>query len=153
MALGPCVDAFITALLCSNPILKGAFVTTLSGLVIQLDLLVAQSTLQLGRFNILNKVLEFQIQLLQAVIGKVSADLNLILGPLRAFGTCPELARLNEALQNTAVGKVFSSLQKKLYEANRLTNLTIVQDGITKKRQQLRKDALDIIERINILCP
>lgn len=153
MALSACVDSFIVALLCSNPILKGAFITSLSGIVLQLDQEIAQATTQLERLNIVNKVLNLEIQAAQAILNKVSADLNLILDPLKAFGSCPELARLNETLQNNAVSKTFSAFQKKLYEYNRILNLTRVQDAITKRRQQIRQEALDIIDRINILCP
>ncbi len=153
MALSPCVDAFILTLLCSNPILKGAFITSLSAVIISIDSEVSLLTSQLGRLNIINKILDLEIQLVQSVLNKVQADLDLILGPLQAFGDCPELARLNETLQNNAVSKVFSSFQKKIYEFNRISNLTIVQDAITKKKQQIRQEALDMIDRINILCP
>lgn len=153
MAISPCVDAFILAVLCSNPILKGAFVTTLTGTILTLDQEVALFTAQLGRLNIVNKVLDLEIQAVQAILNKVQADMNLILGPLQAFSECPELARLNETLQNNAVSKKFSAFQKKIYEFNRILNLTVVQDAITQRRQQIRQELLDIIDRINILCP
>jgi hypothetical protein len=153
MTLSPCFDAFVLAVLCSNPIMKGAFVTILTGTILTIDQDISIFTAQLGRLNIVNQILNLEIQAVQAILNKVQADLNLILEPLAAFGECPELARLNETLQNNAVSKKLSTFQKKIYEYNRIANLTVVQDAITKKKNALRNDLLDMIDRINILCP
>ena len=55
MAILPCVRAFILAILCGNPILKGALVTTLNAMIVTLDLEITKLTVTLGRLNIFNK--------------------------------------------------------------------------------------------------
>lgn len=148
----PCVKAFILAILCGNPILKGVFTTFLAGLVLQLDQEIAILTLELGQLNILNRLLNIEIQFVQSALNKVQADLNLLLGPLSAANSCPTLSKLNTNIQQNAVSKKFVALQNKLAQFNRRTNLTQVQNTIIKKKQKLRQDALDMIDAITSLC-
>lgn len=148
----PCVKAFILAILCGNPILKGVFTTFLTSLVLQLDQEIAVLTLELGQLNILNRLLNIEIQFVQAAVNKVQADLNLLLGPLSAANNCPTLSKLNTNIQQNAVSKTFVALQNKIYQFNRRTNLTRIQDTIIKKKQKLRNDCLDMISAITDLC-
>lgn len=153
MALNPCVRSFILVVLCGNPILKGAFVTLLTSTVLSLDQEIGILTLQLGRLNFFNKLLNIELQTVQALISKVSADFNLILEPFKQYPSCPELSNLSDHLQNNAVNKKFVGLQNKLYEINRVTNLANVQDSIIKFKQKRRDDFQEIIDLINTLCP
>jgi hypothetical protein len=148
----PCVKAFILAILCGNPILKGAFTTVLSSLVLQLDEEIAVLTLEANQLNILNRILNIEIQLVQAAVNKVQADLNLLLAPLSAANNCPTLSKLNTNLQQNAVSKKFVALQNKIAQLNRRTNLTQYLDTVTKKKNKLRQDCLDMIDAITSLC-
>jgi hypothetical protein len=151
--LSPCVDSFILTILCGNPILKGSFITLLSSIVLQLDAEVTDLNAQLGRLNVINQVLNFEIQAVQAIIDKVQADFNLILGPLQQFGSCPELAQLSQTLQESAISKKFAGLQEKIYWLNRRANIANVQNSISQHKDETRNNFLAFIDRINTLCP
>lgn len=153
MSLSACVDSFILTVLCGNPIMKGAFVTVANGIVIQLDQEIESLTVEMNRLNLVNRVLSLEIQAVQAIVNKVQADLNIILGPLQDSGNCPEISRFTEAVQNNAVGKSFSALQKKLYEFNRSANLAVYMDAFIKQKQQVRDQTQEMIDRIAQLCP
>lgn len=148
----PCVKAFILAILCGNPILKGTFTTFLTGLVLTLDAEIAVLVLAIAQLNILNRILALQIASVNAALNKNIADLNVLLGPLAAAGSCSTLSKLLIGLESILAGKKSRGLQKLLNELNRRTNLAQVQDTIMKKKQKLRNDCLDIIAAITDLC-
>lgn len=150
--LSPCVDAFILSILCSNPILKGGFLTILNNMVLQLDQEITLLIAQTAKLNIANQILDLQIKAVEGIINKVQTDLNLILTPLQEFTDCPELSRLNETIQSNAVGKKVSGLQKKLYEWRRASNLVNLQNSLIKVKERRRDEILAMIDRINILC-
>ncbi len=152
MAVSHCVEAFILALLCGNPILKGAFVTLLNGTILKLSLEVDLITAQIARLNILNQLLSLGITTAQALFDKVTADLNLFLGPLQQFPDCIDMAQLNETIQSSAVGRTVANFNKKLYELNRVTNLIRVQDAIKQKKEEQIQKLQDIIDSIASLC-
>ena len=151
MALARCVLAFIQAILCSNPILKGSFVTVLTTMIATLDLEIATLTATLGRLNVANRILEAQIQIFKTAFDAIKADLNLVLGPLKKNGACATLNLINENLQKGLGGKKFKAFQRKLALIRRFTNLAIVQDAIIKQKEKLRQDAEDFINQINML--
>ena len=153
MALSACVDSFILSILCGNPILKGAFVSFLNTLVIQIDEEITVTTAQLGRLNLVNKVLSLEIQGVKAILDKAQADLNLVLGPLSQFPNCPELSNLNQSIQNTAVSKTFIGLQNQLYSFNRIANIANLQNSIIQQKEKLKSDVQAVIARIALLCP
>jgi hypothetical protein len=146
MSLSSCVTSFILVILCGNPVLKGAFVTLLNSLLLTIDQEITILTAQLGRLNVINRLLNF-------VINKVTSDLNLILGPFQQYANCPDISRLQELIQQNAVNKNFVGLQNKLYELNRATNLANVIDAVIKQKQKHRTDIQDFIDRIADLCP
>jgi hypothetical protein len=153
MSLSSCVTSFILVILCGNPVLKGAFVTLLNSLLLTIDQEITILTAQLGRLNVINRLLNFEIQTVQSVINKVTSDLNLILGPFQQYANCPDISRLQELIQQNAVNKNFVGLQNKLYELNRATNLANVIDAVIKQKQKHRTDIQDFIDRIADLCP
>lgn len=148
-----CVEAFILTILCANPILKGAWVTLLNGLILQLDEEVALLTLEIGRLNILNSLTSLGILTLQAAINKVRADLNLFLGPLQQFSDCTALSDLNSTLQNSAVGKKYAAFNKKLHDLQRASNLQNILSAKKLLVDQKIADLQSMISRINELCP
>jgi hypothetical protein len=151
-SITPCVRSFILFILCGNPILKGVFVTTLSGLVVTLDAEITVLTAQLGRLNIINQLASIEINTLNAIQHKTQAELNLILGPLSSASTCPQLAALLQDLQSSSVSKAVVGRQNQIYKANKSLNLAAAQQAIISQKQQLRQFCLDMIQEIALLC-
>lgn len=153
MAVSACVKRFILIILCGNPIMKGAFITLLSSLVLQIDAEIAILTANLGRLNFIQQLTNLEIQAVQAIYNKIQNDLNLILGPLNAASTCPELVNLNSVIQQNVVSKTVVSLQNSIYKLNKASNLATRQDAIIKQKNKVRDQLLDMISSINTLCP
>ena len=152
MAVSNCIRAFILAVLCGNPILKGTFTTILNSLLLKLSFDIDQINLLIGRLNIHNQILSLGINTLNALKDKVGADLNLLLGPLQQFHGCVDLQKINELLQVDAVGKKFKSFQKKLVDINRVTNLIRIQDALKQSKENARERIQDFIDEIGNLC-
>jgi hypothetical protein len=152
MAVAACVRAFILTILCGNPILRGAFVTLLNSMILQVSLEIDLLTVQIARLNILNQILSLGITTAQAAFDKVKADLNLFLGPLQQFHGCVDLSTLNETIQNNAVGRAVANFNKKLYELNRVTNLVRVQNAIKQKKEEQVRKLQEMVDAIASLC-
>ena len=153
MAVLACVRAFILAILCGNPILKGAFVTVANSTIATLDLQIVALTASLARLNFFNQILSFQIAALEAIFSTVRADLNLILEPLNRANSCPPLQKFNQQVQSALGGKKFRAFQKKLYDFNRSTNLANAQSALIQEKDKLKKDLQDMVDEIGTLCP
>lgn len=153
MAISSCLKAFILTVLCGNPIMKGAVVSSLTGILFTLDAEIALATAELGRLNVFNAFLSLEILTIKAILNKVSADLNLILGPFSDSASCPEVAEVIEKLQEGAVNKKISGFINKLYEQQRVLNLAVIQDAIIKKKNAQRDRIVEFINSINTLCP
>lgn len=151
--VAPCVKAFILLLLCGNPILKGAFVTLLNTTIASLSAEVDLLTLQIERLNIINQITSLGINALNGIVNQVKVDLNLLLGPLQQAADCPALSQLSETVQNNAVGRTLSALNKRLYDINRATNLIHVQDAIKQKKEEQIRRLQDMVNAISSLCP
>jgi hypothetical protein len=152
MALSTCAANFIKYVLCGNPVLKGVFITTLSGLVVTLDAEITVLVAQVGRLNVINQLANIEIQTLNAVTNKLQAELNLLLGPLTDAASCPEIAALLAEFQSSAVSKAAVGLQNQIYKANQSLNLAAAQQAIIAQKQQVRQFCLDMIQGINTLC-
>lgn len=153
MALLDCTIAFILAVLCANPILKGGFITVINGTILQLDQEITFLTAQLGRLNFANTLLDLQSQAAKALLDRVQADLNLLLDPLSQFGACPELANLQNQLQEVSNNKVFSAARKVIFDIRRMTNVAVLQNLILEHKKEIRQNLQDMLDEINILCP
>ncbi len=153
MAVPACVKAFILVILCSNPILKGVWITLLNNAILQLQQEVALITLQIQRLNILNSLSGLIINNIKALVNKVSSDLNLFLGPLQSFSDCVILSDLNTTIQQSAVGQKFYALNKKLHDLQRATNLSNILGAQKEKIDDQIERLQDMLNEINILCP
>ena len=152
MAIPACVQAFILALLCGNPLLRSAWVTLLNSLILQLSEEVDLLTLQIARLNVLNQINSQIINSFEALKSKVSADLNLFLGPLQQFNGCVDLQKISKYIHLNAVGRKAAALKKKLYEFNRVTNLVQVQNAIKQAKEQQITDLQNFVDAITELC-
>ena len=152
MSVSTCVKAFILSVLCGNPILKGAFVTILNSLLLKISFDIDQITLLIGRLNVHNQILSLGLNTINALTDKVSADLNLFLGPLQQFHDCAPMQAINELLQAPAVGKNIKALQKKISDLNRSTNLINIQNAIKQRKEDEQEKIQDFIDEIFSLC-
>ena len=153
MAVTACVRRFILVVLCGNPIMKGAFVTLLNSLILQLDQEIALLTAQLGRLNVIQLLTNLTIQSLRAVFNKVQADLNLVLGPLNDASACPELLTMNSIIQRSVLSKKVRALQNALYKLNKTANLARAQTAIIAYKNKVRDDLQNMVDEIAALCP
>jgi hypothetical protein len=153
MALPKCVDAFILAILCGNPVLKGAWIGLLNAMILRLQ---QESTLylaQIARINAASRLLSLASNTVRALIDRTKVDLNLFLGPLQQFSSCLPLADLNKILQSAAVNKTFVSLNKLDYKLRRMVSLS---EQLTATKEYLDKQIetlQDFLDRINTICP
>src|SRR6267142_21574 len=91
VALSICVVNFIRQILCNNPTLKATFKTFLNSQILLADAEIALLGAQLARLDILNSFAQLEIQTLAAVQNKIQADLNVVLGPMQGYATCPTI--------------------------------------------------------------
>lgn len=152
MAVSACARRFIFNILCGNPIVRGALTTTLSSIVLEIDAEIAILTASLGRLNFIQQLTNLEIQTVQAILNKITADLNLIFGPLRNAADCPEINKILETIERNGATKKVVGLQNNIYRLNRVANLATRQDAIIKQKNKIRDDILDFIDEIGILC-
>ena len=150
--LSPCIDAFILTVLCNSPI-KGSFKTLLNGTILTLDQKIVELTVQLGRFNILNRILALELQTVNALKDKISADMNLVLEPFQQFSGCAGIQTFSKILQDNAVSKNAAAIQNKIAELNEVTNLTKLQNASIKYWEDKRDFLQAFVNRIDELCP
>lgn len=153
MALPRCVDAFILAILCGNPVLKAAWITLLNSMLISLQAQIAILTANLVSLNSASQVLSLASNTIRAVIDKTKVDLNLFLGPLQQFSTCVPLLDINKILQKNAVNKVASSLNKLDYRLRRMIGQINVISAFKKEIDEQVIVIQDFLDRITQLCP
>lgn len=150
--LPKCVDAFILAVLCGNPILKGAWITLLNSIILRLSQEVDLLLLQITRANAAHRLLSLLTNTVAATVNQVKVDLNLFLGPLQQFSDCLPLKDLNTLLQNNAVGKKFNALKKLEYKVRRMASLASVLTWTKEKKEEQITILQDFIDKINELC-
>jgi hypothetical protein len=149
----PCVISFIKIILCANPILKGAWITLLNSIILQLQEQIAILTFQVNQLNVLNTLTGLGINTAKALINKVSSDLNLFLGPLQSYPDCSVLGDLNTTIQYSSVGQKLRSYNKKIHEFQRATNLSNILSAQKKKLDQRIVTLQDMLNKINQICP
>ena len=152
MAVATCVKAFILALLCGNPILRGTFVTILNSLLLKLSFDIDQINLLIGRLNIHNQILSLGINTLNALKDKVASDMNLLLGPIQQFEGCLPIQKIATFLQENAVAKKAKAFEKKISDINRVTNLVNIQNSLKLEKEAAITSIQDFIDEIANLC-
>ena len=151
--LSECFKAFIIAILCSNPILKGTYITVLTSTITALQLEITLIQLQLNRLKVFSTFLGLQLQTTQALIDKVGADLNLLFEPFAAANDCVQVRNINELLQRAGINTVFAATQKLLFKVNRVENFILAQEAALTSKQFLADVLQESIDFINDVCP
>src|SRR5271157_3690049 len=106
--LGLCAVQFIRAILCGNVVLKSTFKTFLNSQILAANAEIAILGAQLVRLDILNQFAMLEINTLAAVQNKIQADLNVVLGPMQGYATCPVISNFIQQAESGATAKALA---------------------------------------------
>jgi len=152
VALGICVVNFIKQILCNNPILKATFKTFLNSQILAANAEIAILGAQLNRLDILNKFAQLEIQTLATIQDKIKADLNVVLGPMQGYATCPTITQFIEQAQSGATLKALSGLQNLIYTYNRRAYVANAIASKVKSLQNFVNTAQSFLELLDQTC-
>lgn len=152
-ALAICVVNFIRQILCNNPILKATFKTFLNSQILAADAQIAILGAQLQRLDILNQFAMLEINTLAAVQNKIQADLNVVLGPMQSYATCPTISQFIAQAESGATLKALAGLQNLIYTYNRRAYVATQISNQVKNLQDFVNKAQAFNNLLNSICP
>jgi hypothetical protein len=152
VALSICVINFIRQILCNNPTLKSTFKTFLNAQILAADAEIAVLGAQIARLDILNEFAMLEIQTLAAVQNKIQADLNVVLGPMQSYATCPTISALIAQAESGATLKALSGLQNLIYTYNRRAYVANAISSQVKSLQNFVNTAQSFLTLIDQVC-
>jgi hypothetical protein len=152
VALSICVINFIRQILCNNPILKATFKTFLQTQIAAADLEIATLGAQIARLDLLNEFAMLEIQTLAAVQNKIQADLNVVLGPMQSYATCPTISQFIAQAESGATIKALAGLQNLIYTYNRRAYLANAVSSQVKQLQNFVNTANAFLTLIDQVC-
>jgi hypothetical protein len=152
VALGICVINFIRQILCNNPILKATFKTFLNAQILAADAEIAILGSQLARLDILNEFAMLEIQTLAVVQNKIQADLNVVLGPMQAYATCPTISQFIAQAESGATIKALAGFQNLIYTYNRRAYVANAISSQVKSLQNFVNTAQSFLDLIDKVC-
>ncbi len=150
--LSICAINFIRQILCNNPTLKATFRTFLNSQILAANAEIALLGAQLVRLDILNSFAQLEIQTLAAIQDKIKADLNVVLGPMQGYATCPLISSFMQQAQSGATAKALAGFQNLIYTYNRRA---YVQNAISSKVKSLQafvNQAQTFLNAIDTIC-
>lgn len=150
--LSICAINFIRQILCNNPTLKATFRTFLNSQILAADAEIAALGAQLVRLDVLNSFAQLEIQTLAAIQNKIKASLNVVLGPMQSYATCPTISSFMEQAQSGATAKALAGFQNLIYTYNRRA---YVQNAISSKVKSLQNfvnQAQTFLDAIDSVC-
>jgi hypothetical protein len=151
-ALSICVINFIRQILCQNPTLKSTFKTFLQTQIAAADLEIATLGAQLARLDILNEFAMLEIQTLAAVQNKIQASLNVVLGPMQGYATCPTISQFIAQAESGATLKALAGLQNAIYTYNRRQYVATAISNQVKQLQSFVSTANQFLALIDQIC-
>jgi len=152
VALSICVLQFIRQILCNNPILKSTFKTFLNSQILLADAQIALLGSQLARLDILNSFAQLEINTLAAVQNKIQADLNVVLGPMQTYATCPTISQFIAQAESGATIKALAGLQNLIYTYNRRAYVATAISNQVKQLQNFVNTAQSFLNLIDQVC-
>ena len=152
VALSICVINFIRQILCNNPALKGTFKTFLNSQILVADAEIAVLGAQLARLDILNEFAMLEIQTLAAVQNKIQADLNVVLGPMQSYATCPTISQFIAQAESGATLKALAGFQNLIYSYNRRAYVANAISTQVKSLQNFVNTAQAFLNLIDQVC-
>jgi len=153
VALSICVINFIRQILCNNPILKATFKTFLNSQILAADAEIAVLGAQLARLDILNEFAMLEIQTLAAVQNKIQADLNVVLGPMQSYATCPVISQFIAQAESGATAKALAGFQNLIYTYNRRAYVANAISAQVKSLQNFVNTAQSFLSLLDTICP
>lgn len=153
VALSICVVNFIRQILCNNPTLKATFKSFLFTQIAAANLEIALLGAQLARLDILNSFAALEIQTLAAVQDKIQASLNVVLGPMQGYATCPTISKFMEQATSGATAKALSGFQNLIYTYNRRAYVANAISSQVKNLQNFVDTATSFISLLDQICP
>jgi hypothetical protein len=151
-ALAICVVNFIRQILCNNPTLKSTFKSFLQTQIAAADLEIATLGAQLVRLDILNEFAMLEIQTLAAVQNKIQASLNVVLGPMQGYATCPTISQFIAQAESGATLKALAGLQNAIYTYNRRAFVATAISNQVKQLQNFVSTANQFLALIDQIC-
>lgn len=152
VALSICVVNFIRQILCNNPTLKATFKTFLNSQILAADAEIALLGAQLVRLDILNSFAQLEIQTLAAVQNKIQADLNVVLGPMQGYATCPTISSFIGQAQSGATAKALAGFQNLIYTYNRRAYVANAISAQVKSLQNFVNTAQSFLDLMDNIC-
>lgn len=153
VALSICVVQFVRQILCNNPILKATFKTFLNSQILAADAEIAILGSQLARLDILNSFAMLEINTLAVVQNKIQADLNVVLGPMQSYATCPTISQFIARAESGATIKALAGLQNLIYTYNRRAYVATAISNQVKSLQNFINTAQAFNDLLNSICP
>jgi hypothetical protein len=152
VALSICVLQFIRQILCNNPALKSTFKTFLNSQILLADAQIAILGSQLARLDILNEFAMLEIQTLATVQNKIQADLNVVLGPMQSYATCPTISQFIAQAESGATIKALAGFQNLIYTYNRRAYVATAISNQVKQLQDFVNKAQSFLNLIDQVC-
>lgn len=152
VALSICVIQFIKQILCQSPILKATFKTFLNSQILAADAEIAVLGSQLARLDILNEFAMLEIQTLAAVQNKIQADLNVVLGPMQSYATCPTISQFIAQAESGATLKALAGFQNLIFSYNRRAYVANAISAQVKSLQNFVNTAQAFLNLIDQVC-
>jgi len=153
VALSICVVNFIRQVLCNNPTLKSTFISFLNSQILAADAEIAFLGAQVARLDILNDFAMLEIQTLATIQNKIQADLNVVLGPMQSYATCPTISLFMQQAESGATAKALAGIQNLIYTYNRRAYVANAISNQVKNLQNFVNTAQSFIDLIGIICP
>ena len=152
VALSICVLQFIRQILCQSPIFKATFKTFLNSQILAADAEIAVLGAQIARLDILNEFAMLEIQTLAAVQNKIQADLNVVLGPMQSYATCPTISQFIAQAESGATLKALAGFQNLIYSYNRRAYVANAISTQVKSLQNFVNTAQAFLNIIDQVC-
>lgn len=151
-SLSICAINFIRQILCNNPTLKATFRTFLNSQILAADAEIAALGAQLVRLDVLNSFAQLEIETLAAVQNKIKASLNVVLGPMQGYATCPTISSFMEQAQSGATAKALAGFQNLIYTYNRRAYVANAISSKVKSLQNFVNQAQTFLDAIDTIC-
>jgi|SRR6185295_5587198 len=151
-SLSICAINFIRQILCNNPTLKATFRTFLNSQILAANAEIALLGAQLVRLDILNSFAQLEIQTLAAIQDKIQSSLNVVLGPMQSYATCPTISSFMEQAQSSATAKALAGFQNLIYTYNRRAYVANAISSKVKSLQNFVNQAQTFLDAIDTVC-
>ena len=138
--------------MCQNPTLKATFRSFLQTQIAAADLEIALLGAQLARLDILNEFAILEINTLAAVQNKIQTSLNVVLGPMQGYATCPTISLFMAQAESGATLKALAGLQNLIYTYNRRAYVANAISAKVKSLQDFISKANAFLTLIDQVC-